>query len=122
MDDDLGGPHPQLRKQLSVKRDRSTIEIQRFAENENDEDFSDILGADQAALDQAESDDGSDQSTLMLNTKLSNSWLGDQEDEDDPFAQLEEGFDEVDLEENIARDKYARPVSYTHLRAHETDS
>ncbi|KGO68448.1 Armadillo-like helical [Penicillium italicum] len=108
LDDDLGGPHPQLRKQLSVKRDRSTIEIQRFAENENDEDFSDILGADQAALDQAESDDGSDQSTLMLNSKLSNSWLGDQEDEDDPFAQLEEGFDEVDLEENIARDKYAR--------------
>ncbi|CAI7564278.1 unnamed protein product [Penicillium glandicola] len=108
LDDDFGGPHPQLRKQLSVKRDRSTIEIQRFAENENDEDFSDILGADQPALDQAESDDGSDQSTLMLNSKLSNSWLGDQEDEDDPFAQLEEGFDEVDLEENIARDKYAR--------------
>jgi len=108
LDADFGNPHPQLRKQLSVKRDRSTIEIQRFAENENDEDFSDILGADQAALDQAESDDGSDQSTLMLNSKLSNSWLGDQEDEDDPFAQLEEGFDEVDLEENIARDKYAR--------------
>ncbi|KAJ5373418.1 Armadillo-like helical [Penicillium concentricum] len=108
LDADFGNPHPQLRKQLSVKRDRSAIEIQRFAENENDEDFSDILGADQAALDQAESDDGSDQSTLMLNSKLSNSWLGDQEDEDDPFAQLEEGFDEVDLEENIARDKYAR--------------
>ncbi|KXG52494.1 Armadillo-like helical [Penicillium griseofulvum] len=108
LDAEFGNPHPQLRKQLSVKRDRSTIEIQRFAENENDEDFSDILGADQAALDQAESDDGSDQSTLMLNSKLSNSWLGDQEDEDDPFAQLEEGFDEVDLEENIARDKYAR--------------
>ncbi|KAJ5787271.1 hypothetical protein N7457_002261 [Penicillium paradoxum] len=106
--DELGGAHPQLRKQLSVKRDRSSIEIHRFAENETDEDFSDILGADQAALDKAESDDGSDQSTLMLNSKLSNSWLGDQEDEDDPFAQLEEGFDEVDLEENIARDKYAR--------------
>lgn len=108
LDDELGGAHPQLRKQLSVKRDRSNIEIQRFAENETDEDFSDILGADQAALDHVESDDGSDQSTLMLNSKLSNSWLGDQEDEDDPFAQLEEGFDEVDLEENIARDKYAR--------------
>lgn len=45
----------------------------------------------------------------MLNSKLSNnSWLGDQDDEDDPFAQLEEGLDEVDLEANIARDKYAR--------------
>ncbi|GLI76950.1 protein kinase of the mitotic exit network [Penicillium ochrochloron] len=108
-DDELAGHHPQLRKQLSVKRDRSTIEIQRFAENESDEDFSDILGADQVALDKPESDDGSDQSTLMLNSKLSNnSWLGDQDDDDDPFAQLEEGFDEMDLEANIARDKYAR--------------
>lgn len=108
-DDDRSGQHPQLRKQLSVKRDRSTIEIQRFAENENDEDFSDILGADQVALGKPESDDGSDRSTLMLNSKLSNnSWLGDQDDEDDPFAQLEEGFDEMDLEANIARDKYAR--------------
>ncbi|KAJ5570484.1 Cytokinesis protein sepH [Penicillium hispanicum] len=108
-DDDRSGQHPQLRKQLSVKRDRSTIEIQRFAENENDEDFSDILGADQVALDQPESDEGSDRSTLMLNSKLSNnSWLGDQDDDDDPFAQLEEGFDEMDLEANIARDKYAR--------------
>jgi hypothetical protein len=45
----------------------------------------------------------------MLNSKLSNdSWLGDQDDEDDPFAQLEEGLDELDLEANIARDKHAR--------------
>ncbi|KAJ5081519.1 hypothetical protein NUU61_009783 [Penicillium alfredii] len=108
-DDVHFGHHPQLRKQISVKRDRSTIEIQKFAENENDEDFSDILGADQVALDEPESDDGSDRSTLMLNSKLSNnSWLGDQDDDDDPFAQLEEGFDEMDLEANIARDKYAR--------------
>ena len=45
----------------------------------------------------------------MLSSKLSNnSWLGDDDDEDDPFAQLEEGFDEMDLEANVARDKYAR--------------
>lgn len=92
-----------------MKRDRSAIEIQKFTEDEHDEDFSDILGAGQAAVDSTDSDDGSDQSTLMLNSKLnSNAWLGDQDDEDDPFAQLEEGFDEVNLEENIARDKYAR--------------
>ncbi|CAG7927207.1 unnamed protein product [Penicillium olsonii] len=108
-DEQFGFSQPQLRKQLSVKRDRSAIEIQRFAESEMDEDFSDILGADQATVDSTDSDDGSDQSTLMLNSKLnSNAWLGDQDDEDDPFAQLEEGFDEVNLEENIARDKYAR--------------
>ncbi|KAL1998867.1 hypothetical protein VTN02DRAFT_5456 [Thermoascus thermophilus] len=96
-----------LRKSLSGKR--TQIEIQKFAEDENDEDFSDILGADEGALEKPDSDDGSDRSTLMLNSKLSgNSWLGDQDDEDDPFAQLEEGFDEMDLEANIARDKYAR--------------
>lgn len=92
-----------------MKRDRSTIEIQKFTENEDDEDFSDILGNDQVALNTSESDDGSDQNSLKLNTKLStNSWLGDQDDEDDPFAQLEEGFDEMDLEANIQRDKNAR--------------
>ncbi|PYH95131.1 cell division control protein Cdc15 [Aspergillus ellipticus CBS 707.79] len=100
---------PQLRKRISVKRHRSAIEIQKFAENERDEDFSDILGADEVTLDKSGSDGSSGRSTLMLNTKLSNnSWLGDQDDEDDPFAQLEEGLDEMDLEANIARDKYAR--------------
>ncbi|RDW57158.1 serine/threonine-protein kinase [Aspergillus mulundensis] len=100
---------PQLGRQISVKRYRGTVEIQQFAENEHDEDFSDILGVDGVTLDKAESDDGSTKSTLMLNTKLSNnSWLGDLDDEDDPFAQLEEGLDETDLEANIARDKHAR--------------
>jgi hypothetical protein len=99
----------QLRKRSSIKRSRSEIEIQKFAENETDEDFSDILGSDEGTLEKPDSEDGSDRSTLMLNSKLSNnSWLGDQDDEDDPFAQLEEGFDETDLEANIARDKYAR--------------
>ncbi|EAW10133.1 serine/threonine-protein kinase [Aspergillus clavatus NRRL 1] len=97
---------PQLRRQLSTKR---PVEIQRFAENETDEDFSDILGADEVALDKPDSDGSSERSTLMLNSRHStNSWLGDQDDEDDPFAQLEEGLDEMDLEANIARDKYAR--------------
>ncbi|KAE8390604.1 hypothetical protein BDV23DRAFT_154909 [Aspergillus alliaceus] len=107
--EDENDPQPQLRKRISVKRHRSAIEIQRFTENERDEDFSDILGADQVALDKSESEGSSVQGTLMLNSKLSNdSWLGDQDDEDDPFAQLEEGLDEVDLEANIARDKHAR--------------
>lgn len=65
---------------------------------------------DGVTLDRTESNDSSNKSTLMLNSKLSNnnSWLGDQDDEDDPFAQLEEGLDETDLEANIARDKHAR--------------
>lgn len=99
---------PPSRKQLSMRRIRSSIEIQRYAEDENDEDFSDVFGGVSGALQKPDSDKGSEPSTFMLNSKLSsNSWLGD-DDEDDPFAQLEEGFAEMDLETNIARDKYAR--------------
>ncbi|KAL4937968.1 hypothetical protein BDV06DRAFT_202010 [Aspergillus oleicola] len=101
---------PQLGRQISVKRYRGAVEIQQFAEDDDDEDFSDILGVDGVTLDKtAESDGSSTKSTLMLNPQLSNnSWLGDQDDDDDPFAQLEEGLDETDLEANIARDKHAR--------------
>ncbi|PUU84361.1 hypothetical protein B9Z19DRAFT_4627 [Tuber borchii] len=91
-----------------MRRTRSSLEIQKFAEPEGDDDYSDIFGSE-GGTDEAGSESGDEQS-LMLNTKLSNnSWLGDEDiDEEDPFAQLEEGFDEMDLEANIARDKYAR--------------
>ena len=104
-------PHGQLKRQISVRRNRSAVEIEKFAESERDEDFSDVLGADEVVLDKSEEEDGNSagQGNLMLTSKLSNnSWLGDQDDEDDPFAQLEEGFDEMDLDANIARDKHAR--------------
>ena len=93
-----------------MRRTRSSVEIQRFAEDDHDEDYSDIFGKVSAALNRPESEKGSDEGTLVLTSKLSNrSWLGDDEDdEDDPFAQLEEGFDEMDLDANVARDRYAR--------------
>ncbi|KAK2739121.1 hypothetical protein FQN57_006687 [Myotisia sp. PD_48] len=97
------------RKRAPMTRSRSAIEIEIYAEDEADEDFSDILGDDESTLVKLDNDDCSDRSTLMLNSKLSsNSWLGDIDDEDDPFAQLEEGLEGLDLEANIARDKYAR--------------
>ncbi|QRW20101.1 STE/STE11 kinase [Rhizoctonia solani] len=48
--------------------------------------------------------------TLQLNTRLSKrSWLGDENsDEEDPFAEIDEGFDEHDLETNLNRDRHAR--------------
>ena len=97
-------------KQPLIRRTRSSVEIQRYAEDDHDEDYSDIFGKGNSVLDKPESDKGSDEGTLMLSSKLSNnSWLGDDEDDDDdPFAQLEESFDEMDLEANVARDKYAR--------------
>ena len=94
-----------------MRRTRSSVEIKRYAEDEHDEDFSDVFdkadGLAQKAGSQGNS--GSSGGTLLLSSKLSNnSWLSDDDDEDDPFAQLEEGFDEMDLEANVARDKYAR--------------
>jgi len=103
-------PVPRAQEQ-SMRRTRSSVEIQRFAEDEDDEDFSDIFGKDSAMSEKDESDGGSEDGvgTLMLHSKLSNnSWLGDEDDEDDPFASLEQGFDEMDLQANIARDKHAR--------------
>ncbi|KAL7268257.1 Protein kinase of the Mitotic Exit Network [Rhizina undulata] len=88
-----------------MRRSRSSLEIQRYAEAEGEEDYSDIFGSE-AGTDETGSETSGDEQSLLL-TKLS--WLGDEEiDEDDPFSQLEEGFDETDLEANIARDKYAR--------------
>jgi serine/threonine protein kinase len=100
-------PTPEEHK-TAITGSRSSVEIQKYAEDEN-EDPEDFLGKD-VVLPLHDSDSGSEPSTLMmLNSKLStNSWLGDEEDEDDPFAQLEEDFDELDLETNIARDRYAR--------------
>ena len=45
---------------------------------------------------------------LVLSRLSNSSWLGDDEDEDDPFAMLDPGWDEMDLEANIARDRHAR--------------
>jgi hypothetical protein len=95
-----------------MRRARSSIEIEKFAENEGDADFSDIFLPDEPPADRDESDHGSDaggDGALMLMSKMSgNTWLGDDDDEHDPFASLDQGFDEMDLEANIARDRHAR--------------
>ena len=100
------GP-PQSRS--SVRRTRSSIEMQRYVESEQDAGFSDVFANDLTPIDTPVNEIPPDSVALMLNSKLSvNSWLGDDEEEDDPFAALEEGFDETDLDANVARDKYAR--------------
>ncbi|KAI6084625.1 cell division control protein [Hypoxylon rubiginosum] len=92
-----------------LQRSKSAIEIQRFAEDEEDEDFSDIFGPSDNIVEKEESDRGSEDGSLMVLSRLSNnSWLGDDEDEDDPFASMDPGWDEMDLEANIARDRHAR--------------
>lgn len=89
-------------------RSKSSIEIQRFAEKD-EEDFSDIFGPSDTLTEKDESDKGSEDGNLMVVSRLSNSsWLGDDEDEDDPFAFMDPGWDEMDLEANLARDRHAR--------------
>ncbi|TQS38598.1 hypothetical protein Golomagni_00892 [Golovinomyces magnicellulatus] len=102
---------PGQEEQKQMHRARSAVQIKKFAEDEDDEDFSDIFANDSLVI---ENHEGGGESkdrgkTLMLYSKLSNnSWLGDEDDEDDPFASLEQGFDEMDLQANIVRDKHAR--------------
>lgn len=100
---------PSLAPDRPMQRSKSSIEIQKFAESEGDEDFSDIFGPGDSILEKDESDQGSEDGGLMVLSKISNnSWLGDDEDEDDPFASMDPGWDEMDLEANIARDRHAR--------------
>lgn len=99
----------QNRKNPSVRRSRSSVEIQRFAENEEDEDFSDVFGQPDNLRASFDNDTSSESDPFTFNSKISGrSWLGDDGEEDDPFASLEEGLPEGDLESNIARDKHAR--------------
>ena len=99
---------PSVLPDRPMRRARSSIEIQKFAEDD-DEDFSDIFGARKSLVEKVDSERGSEDGGLMLLSKVSsNSWLGDDEDEYDPFASMDQGWDEMDLESNIARDRHAR--------------
>ncbi|KAI2627271.1 cell division control protein [Hypomontagnella submonticulosa] len=91
-----------------LQRSKSSIEIQKFAEDEEDEDFSDIFLPGGNLSEIEESDHGSEESNLMVLSRLSNNSLPDDDDEDDPFASMDPGWDEMDLEANIARDRHAR--------------
>ncbi|KAG9327391.1 hypothetical protein KVV02_005967 [Mortierella alpina] len=91
--------------QLLVSPSMTTEELQGYREEEDDDDFSDLFeGVENRNM--MYQDEG-----LTLQTRLSNhSWFGNDagSDEDDPFAEVDEGFDEIDLEANIAREKHAR--------------
>lgn len=107
----------------AMRRSRSSLEIQKYAEVDEDEDFTELcFGEDddapmnllpvktrspKSASAGSDSNAGSERGTLKFSGSVS--WIEDEdEEEDDPFAALEEELDEVDLEENVARDKYAR--------------
>ncbi|KAF8583337.1 kinase-like protein [Ramaria rubella] len=85
-----------------ANRASSSSDFGRYTEGE-DEDYEDVFAKPNGTI-------AEQPGTLQLTTRLSNkSWLGDElSDEEDPFAEIDEGFDEDDLEANLVRDKYAR--------------
>lgn len=113
----------------AMKRTRSSLEMQKYAEDEEDESFE--------GVDFGFEFDGGDGGTPMrlqpvkqrspqsVSVGSGSEVLGDgeegkiggslwgfeddeEDEEDDPFAALEEELDSVDLESNVARDKHAR--------------
>ncbi|KAF8349417.1 hypothetical protein F5887DRAFT_946059 [Amanita rubescens] len=96
------GPLITPARQLQSQTD---LEFGKYAEEEDD-DYDDVFGKPSGA--------NQPMQTLQLNTRLSNkSWLGDENpDEEDPFAEIDEGFSEDDLESNLQRDKHARLCNF----------
>ncbi|KAF8957280.1 hypothetical protein BDZ97DRAFT_1924766 [Flammula alnicola] len=85
-----------------AKKAQNQAEFGKYAEDD-EEDYEDVFGKVNATSMEHP------MPTLQLNTRLSDkSWLGDDWNEEDPFAEIDEGFSEDDLEANLQRDKYAR--------------
>lgn len=102
----------------AMRRTRSSLEIQKYAEGDDDDDFTDLhFGEDDSVgpmdlrpVKTRSPKSVSTSSESELGGARSTSWAVDEEEEeeDDPFAFLEEELDQVDLESNVARDKHAR--------------
>jgi len=86
-------------KKDSLKRSLSAAEIQRFAEGDDEEDYSGLFDGFPSASEKSGDSEDADGDSLLLNTRLSNEyWVGEEaSDEEDPFAEIDEGFDEMGL-------------------------
>jgi serine/threonine protein kinase len=105
----------------AMRKTRSSLEIQKYAEDDEDEDFGTDLVFDEQNISlhpiketwqirrASPQSMGSESSgTLKLTSSMSWGEEDDEEEEEDPFKALEEELDDVDLESNVARDKHAR--------------
>lgn len=100
-----------------LQRTQSEIEIQKYAEDEGD-DFSDVFGDikghPNTNTSHAESDSGSEYSSLaMITSKMASSFTITDDEDLDPFANLDEGLDNLNLENNVARDRDDRLTKMT---------
>lgn len=76
------------------------MEIQKFAEGDDEEDYSGLFdGFGGPSEKSGDSEDAFEGDSLLLNTRLSNEyWVGEvASDEEDPFAEIDEGFDEMGM-------------------------
>ncbi|KAF4617839.1 hypothetical protein D9613_005703 [Agrocybe pediades] len=89
----------EAQKVVGAASSSNAPEIDKYAE-EDDEDYEDVFGKPNATSTEHP------MQTLQLNTRLSDK--SDEWNEEDPFAEINEGFSEDDLEANLQRDKYAR--------------
>ncbi|KAF2636016.1 hypothetical protein P280DRAFT_553352 [Massarina eburnea CBS 473.64] len=108
------GPHQRSTSSTStrkIQRTQSEIEIQKYAEDDRD-DFSDVFGDIKPA--RPDSDSGSDYSSMaMITSKMSTSFMIADDDDLDPFANMDEGLENINLENNVARDRDDRLVKQT---------
>ncbi|PWY97167.1 hypothetical protein BCV70DRAFT_71012 [Testicularia cyperi] len=106
-------PQSTLRMEKDEKWKQMRRTLGRYSEDQNNEDYSDLFG--KTGTDGKDESVFSSGNTLQLTARLSNrSWLRDEdEDEDDPFAEIDAGFSaEADLEANVARDQHARMCAF----------
>jgi hypothetical protein len=83
-----------------LRRSLSAAEIQKFAEGDDEEDYSGLFdGLGGPSEKSGDSEDAFEGDSLLLNTRLSNEyWVGEEaSDEEDPFAEIDEGFDEMGI-------------------------
>ncbi|KAL9084775.1 MAG: hypothetical protein Q9159_005060 [Coniocarpon cinnabarinum] len=96
---------------------KSSTEIMKYADKlEDANDFSDVFGPDDRSLVRATKHTRAEQGLVNVNSILSHvssiSWRGSDEEEDDPFAELEEELDDaMDMKTKIAREKHGRTVA-----------
>ncbi|SOV01322.1 related to MAPKK kinase [Ustilago sp. UG-2017a] len=108
-------PQATLRLEKDEKWKQMRRTLGKYSEDHSAEDYSDLFGQpdqDSSSKDESTFSSGN---TLQLTARLSNrSWMRDDErDEDDPFAEIDEGLNaEADLEANVARDQHARMCAF----------
>ncbi|SNX84122.1 related to MAPKK kinase [Melanopsichium pennsylvanicum] len=108
-------PHATLRLEKDEKWKQMRRTLGKYSEDHYKEDYSDLFGQADDGSHGKEDSAFSSGNTLQLTARLSNrSWMRDDDgDEDDPFAEIDEGLNaEADLEANVARDQHARMCAF----------